>query len=200
MDSDLSEAVQGLKDIFQKRFIPANFGTNDKAIVEALGSQLNVEMPRRYADFLSYADPLDVETRTPTERVRFIPAAELAAEQLGYGRGDADTPPMAGWREGWVVIAHSALLGDPYFLDTLRADAEGDCPVMTAMSGADLKPVLAASSLANFIRILRAAMVLAEGFADDSQNPDDDYIFREALEPHVRSVDGAALREKHWTR
>lgn len=199
MDSDLSEAVQSLKDIFQKRYIPANFGKNDKALVEGLDKRIGVEMPRRYRDFLLHADPLDVETATPTERVRFIPAADLVQEQTGYGEGDDDHPPMKGWREGWVVIGHSALLGDPYFLDTLRGDAEGDCPVLTAMSGAELQPVLAASSFANFLRILRAAMELAEGFAD-SADPDDEYIFRESLERKVRAIDGAALRGKHWTR
>ncbi len=200
MDSDLAEALQDLKDIFQKRFIPANFGKNDKVLVEGLGKALGVELPRRYSDFLQHADPLDVETATPTERVRFFSAAELVTEQRGYGRGDGDAPPMKGWREGWIVIGHSALLGDPYFLDTVHGDAEGDCPVLTAMSGADLKPVLAASSFANFLRILRAAMELAEGFASATGDPDDEYIFREALEPKVRAIDGAALRAKHWSR
>ncbi len=196
MDSDLANSVQALKTIFEKRLIPANFGTNDEVVVEALRKELDV--PDRYLAFLREADPIDVETVTPTERVRFIPAAELLQEQIGYGRGDADHPPMAGWREGWIVVAQG-MLGDPYFLDTTRPDAEGDCPVMTAMSGTDLRPVLCASNFASFVEILAAAMGVAEDFADEGLVPDDEYIFREALGPKVRWIDQAALREGHWT-
>lgn len=198
MDSDLADAVSALKAIFEKRLIPANFGKNPQALVERLRSSL--ELTERYAAFLLAADPLDVETVTPSERIRFIPAAELVQEQVGYARGDQDTPPNQGWREGWVVIAHSALLGDPYFLDTTRPDAEGDCPVMTAMSGTErLEPVLCASSFASFLQILATAMEVAEDFADDGLDPDDEQIFRETLGPKIRVIDAAALREGHWS-
>ena len=91
------------------------------------------------------------------------------------------------------------MLGDPYFLDTPRSDAEGDCPVMTAMLGAHLEPQLCASNFACFLRILAAAMEVAEGFADDG-DPDDEHIFREALAPKIRLIDPAALRAGHWTQ
>ena len=198
MDSDLADAVNALQAIFEKRLIPATFGKNPRSVVARLQSDL--ALPERYAAFLEAADPLDVETVTPPERIRLVPAAELAQEQVGYGRGDADTGPMDGWREGWVVIAHSALLGDPYFLDTTRPDAEGDCPVLTAMSGTDrLEPVLCASSFATFLQILATAMEVAEDFPDDAIDPDDEQIFREALAPKIRVVDPSALREGHWT-
>lgn len=196
MDSDLAESVSALKSIFEKRFIPANFGRNGDDVLRGLKQRLT--LTDRYTAFLRAADPLDVETASPSERVRFIPAAELEHEQLGYGQGDADNPPLSGWRDGWVVIAHSALLGDPYFLDTTRGDAEGDCPVMTAMSGTDLKPVMAATSFACFVRILAIAMEIAEDFPDDG-DPDDEHIFREALARKIRVVDPAAVRERHWT-
>lgn len=198
MDSDLADAVEDLKAIFEKRQIPATFGQYGAEAVAALKDKLG--LTERYAAFLRDANPVDVETATPPERVRFIPAAELEQEQIGYGVGDADTPAMNGWRDGWVVIAHSALLGDPYFIDTTRLDAEDDCPVMTAMSGTGhIEPVLCASSFARFLQILTAGMEVATGFAEDSADPDDEHIFKEALAPKLRSIDSTALREGHWT-
>ena len=197
MDSDLAESVSALKSVFEKRYIPANFGKSEDATVNRLKTRLG--LPDRYASFLKEADPLDVETATPSERIRFVPAAELEKEQNGYGRGDDETPPMAGWREGWIVIAHSSLLGDPYFLDTTKGDAEGDCPVMTAMTGANLNPVVCASTFACFMRILATAMEVAEDFSDQCDH-DEEHIFREALVSKIRVVDKVAVREGHWTR
>jgi hypothetical protein len=97
------------------------------------------------------------------------------------------------------VIAHSSLLGDPYFLDTDRSDAEGDCAVLTAMTGtSSIEPVLCATSFNTFVQILGAAMELAEGFGSDP-DPDDERIFNEALRPKLRLIDPAALRHGHWT-
>jgi hypothetical protein len=197
VDSDLAEAVEALKTIFQKRKIKATFGVNEDAAVVALKKRLGLSP--RYTAFLKAADPVNVETRTPTERIRFIPSADLEREQIGYGRGDAATPPQQGWKEGWIVIGHSALLGDPYFIDTSRPDPEGDCPVMTAMSGAQLKPKLCASSFACFLRIIGTAMEVAQDFAANASDPDDEDIFREALSPKIRVIDAAALRAGHWT-
>jgi len=196
VDSDLAEAVAALKAVFEKRFIPANFGKNEASTVDALKQRLS--LTDRYAAFLLAADPLDVETVTPPERIRLIPSAELEQEQQSYAEGDDDNPPMAGWREGWVVIGHSAMLGDPYYLDTNKGDAEGDCPVYTTMTGTDrVEPVLCASSFATFVQILAAAMEVAEGFKGG--DPDDEDIFKEALAPKLRVIDPAALREGHWT-
>ena len=189
MDNDLTEAVQALKTVFEKRFIPANFAKNDPSEISTLKREL--ELSDRYAAFLTAADPLDVETATPAERIRFIPSAQLAEEQ-------AENPD--GWRDGWVVIAHSALLGDPYFIDIKKPDAEGDCPVYTMMTGTDrIEPVLCASSFASFIQILAMAMQIAEDFKDDG-DPDDEHIFRETLSHKLRPIDQAALKVGHWTR
>jgi len=197
VDSDLAEAVSSLQEVFQQRRIGARFGKNTDEVVRALKKAL--ALPPRYVAFLKAADPLDVETRTPTERIRFIPAAELEREQLGYGRGNADTPASVGWKEGWIFVAHSALLGDPYFLDTTRPDPEGDCPVMTVMVGSNRKPTLCASNFACFLKILATSMEVAVNFPAEAVDPEDDDIFREALAPKLRLVDPAALREGHWT-
>ena len=111
-----------------------------------------------------------------------------------------DKPTAAGWRPSWIIVGHSALLGDPYFLDISSPDAEGDCPVFTAMSGTDLwKPRLCASSFALFVRILALGMELAEGFADDDIDMDDEQVFRDTFGPKIREYDPAALKAGHWT-
>lgn len=163
-----------------------------------------LKLPRRYREFLLETDPLDVETRTPTEKVRLLPSARLLEEQRGYGLteegGKREGASPTGWRPSWVVVAHSTLLGDPYFLDTALPDAEGDCPVFTAMSGTEQwKPRLCASSFALFIRILALGMEVAEGFADDDLDMDDESVFREALGPKIRQYDPAAVKAGHWT-
>ena len=143
MDSDLAESVAALKDIFARRKIAASFGKAQPDVVEQLRKSLRV--PARYRAFLLAADPIDVETVTPIERVRLFSSDKLAAEQLNV-KGDG-TPEIPGWRKTFIIIARSALLGDPYFLDISKLDAEGDCPVYTCMLGTDsLKPELCASS------------------------------------------------------
>jgi len=202
LDSDLAESIQALKDSFARRGVPARFGAADSARLSALKELLS--LPRRYREFLGAADPLDVETRTPSERVRLIHAERLADEQVGFALNDSrrriTQQSSGGWKPSWVIIGHSALLGDPYFLDVSAADAEGDCPVYTAMSGTDnWKPRLCASSFAMFVRILAVGMVVAEGFAEDSFDMDDEEVFREALGPKIREHDPAALKAGHWT-
>ncbi len=202
MDSDLAEAVSALRESFHSRGISASFGRADPQLVATLKTKF--KLPRRYRDFLSEADPVNVETRTPSERVRLIPAAKLLDEQKGYAlleSGESIAKPSAsGWRPNWVVVGHSTLLGDPYFLDTALPDAEGDCPVYTAMSGTDQwKPRLCASSFALFVRILAIGMELAEGFADENIDVDDENVFRETFGPRIRQYDPAALKAGHWT-
>jgi hypothetical protein len=136
--------------------------------------------------------------------VRLIPAERLLEEQQGYALDESGEvrsgPPPSGWRTSWVVIAHSALLGDPYFLDVASPDAEGDCPVYTAMSGTDVwKPRLCASSFALFLRILAIGMDVARGFADGDHDMDDEQVFRESIGPRIREYDPAALKAGHWT-
>jgi hypothetical protein len=68
------------------------------------------------------------------------------------------------------------------------------------MSGTDSwKPRLCASSFAMFIRILAVGMAVAEGFAEDNFDMDDEEVFREALGPKIREHDPAALKAGHWT-
>ncbi len=202
MDSDLAEAVSALRESFQRRGLQLEFGKTDPTVVGELKNKLR--LPRRYRDFLTESNPVEVETRTPAERVRLIPAAELEEEQVGFALDDArgliETPSASGWRPSWVIVGHSSLLGDPYFLDVASPDAEGDCSVYTAMSGTESwKPRLCASSFALFIRILALGMEVAEGFADDDLDMDDEQVFRDTLGPRIRQYDPAALKAGHWT-
>lgn len=198
MDSDLADAVESLKIVFQKRKIDHAFGKADKALVEDLRKKLRI--PSRYRAFLTAADPVKVETVTPVERVRLLPASELEkAQDTVKTPQDGGSVPLD-WKASWVVIAESSLLGDPYFLDISKLDPEGDCPVYTAMSGQERwNPTLAASSYAQFLRILSTAMEIAAGFGDAIMDDEDEDSFREALGPKVKVIDAAALRAGHWT-
>ncbi|HEV8245881.1 MAG TPA: SMI1/KNR4 family protein [Polyangiaceae bacterium] len=202
MDSDLAESLSALKESFARRRVPANFGKAAPSVVEGLRSKL--KLPRRYREFLLAADPVDVETRTPAERVRLIPCERLLEEQHGFAltdQGEARSGAApSGWRSSWVIIGHSSLLGDPYFLDIASPDPEGDCPVFTAMSGTDTwKPRLCASSFAMFLRILAISMEVAKGFPERDVDMDDEQVFRESLGPRIREYDPAALKAGHWT-
>jgi SMI1/KNR4 family protein SUKH-1 len=198
VDSDLADAVDALKAVFAKRKLPCSFGKAPQPSVDELRKQLRV--PARFRSFLLSANPERVETVTPVERVRLVPAEELVkAQQLVQAPGANGAPP-ADWKSSWVVIGESALLGDPYFLDVGKPDPEGDCPVYTAMSGQERwLPTLAASSFAQFLRILSTAMEIAAGFGDAIMDDEDEDSFREALGPKVKIIDAAALRAGHWT-
>ena len=198
MDSDLADAVEGLKAIFAKRKLPCTFGKAPAPLVDDLRKQLRV--PSRFRNFLLAANPEKVETVTPVERIHLIPADQLVkAQKAGLTSTDGGTTP-ADWRASWVVVGESSLLGDPYFLDVSKPDAEGDCPVYTAMSGQDRwVPTLAASTFAQFLRILSTAMEIAAGFGDAIMDDEDEDAFREALGPKVKIIDAAALRAGHWT-
>lgn len=202
MDSDLAESISALKEAFERRAVPLSLGNADADLIAELRSKLR--LPRRYRDFLSKCDPLELETRTPAERVRLLSAQQLMGEQRGYALDEAgdriEQPRPSGWRPSWVLIGHSTLLGDPYFLDVSEVDAEGDCPVYTAMSGTEnWQPRLCASSFAMFLRILAVGMEVAGGFADEDIDMDDEELFREALGPKIRAYDPAALKAGHWT-
>lgn len=203
MDSDLAESLSALKAVFDKRKIPASFGKADAATVESLRKRFRV--PSRYRSFLLEADPLKVEAVTPVERIRLIPAAEIEREQIGFSLAEDGVTPISStkdgeWRKSWIVIARSSLLGDPYFLDISKLDAEGDCPVFTAMSGAGRwEPSLCASSFAQFIRILATIMEVAQGFGEAMMDDEDEAAFREAVGLKIKTIDAAALRAGHWT-
>jgi hypothetical protein len=202
LDSDLADSISALRQAFDARHLRVKFGKAEATAVEQLRQKLKI--PRRFREFLLNADPLDLETRTPAERVRLIPSERLEAEQSGFALLETGTlrsgASAAGWRPSWVIVGHSAVLGDPYFLDISQPDAEGDCPVYTAMSGTELwKPRLCASSFATFLRILAVAMNVAKNFPDTAADIDDEDVFREALGPKIREYDPAALKAGHWT-
>jgi hypothetical protein len=198
VDSDLADAVEALKAVFAKRKLACSFGKAPQALVDELRKKLRI--PSRYRSLLLGANPEKVETVTPVERIRLIPAEELVKGQdLVKAASEGATVP-ADWKAAWVVVGESSLLGDPYFLDVSKPDAEGDCPVYTAMSGQDRwVPTLAASSFAQFLRILSTAMEIAAGFGDAIMDDEDEDAFREALGPKVKIIDAAALRAGHWT-
>ena len=202
MDSDLAESLQALKSIFEKRKITAQFGAADPAVVESLRKSFRI--PARYRTFLLEADPIKVEVTTPVERVRLFSSGEVAREQLAFSMNEDGSPRDGAkdleWGKSWVLVAQSSLLGDPYFLDVSKLDAEGDCSVYTAMSGAGRwEPCLCGSSFAQFLRILAAGMEVAQGFGEAMMDDDDEAAFREALGHKIRTIDGAALRAGHWT-
>jgi hypothetical protein len=204
LDSDLAESISALRNSFERRKVPVQYGKADPSVVELLRTKLRI--PRRFREFLLASDPVDVETATPAERVRLIPAAKLLDEQKGFAlQEDGQARPQGqtgphGWRNSWVIIGHSTLLGDPYFLDTATLDAEGDCHVYTAMNGTEQwKPRLCASSFAMFLRILAIGMEVAKGFPDRGLDVDDEQVFREALGPKIREYDPAAVKAGHWT-
>lgn len=205
MDSDLADAVEGLKAIFQRRKLACAFGKTSPELIETLKKQLRV--PPRIRGFYLAANPEKVETVTPVEKIRLLPADELVKAQAQVkppvegapAASDRGSIP-ADWKPAWVVIGESSLLGDPYFLDTSKPDPEGDCPVYTAMSGQERwVPVLAASSFAQFLRIITMAMEIAAGFGDAIMDDEDEDSFREALGPKVKVIDPAAMRAGHWT-
>ncbi len=198
MDSDLADAIEGLKGVFAKRKIDAAFGKATPDVVEGLKKQLRI--PSRFRGFLLAANPVRVETVTPVERIRLIPAEELVKAQSVVTHPPEGGPAPLDWKPAWVIIGESSLLGDPYFLDTSKPDPEGDCPVYTAMSGQERwVPTLAASSFAQFLRIVTTAMEIAAGFGDAIMDDEDEDSFREALGPKVKVIDAAALRAGHWT-
>ena len=198
MDSDLVDAVEGLKAIFQKRKIEATFGKAPAELVDALKKQLRI--PARVRNFYLAANPVRVETVTPVERIRMIPAEELVKAQDVVHTPPEGGPKPADWKASWVIIGESSLLSDPYFLDVAKLDPEGDCPVYTAMSGQERwAPTLAASSFAQFLRILSTSMEIAAGFGDAIMDDEDEDSFREALGPKVKVIDPAAMRAGHWT-
>jgi len=202
VDSDLSESIAALKQAFDKSGQEPKLGSASPELLGALEEKLR--LPRLYRKFLSVCDPVEVEIVTPTERVCLLAASDLEKEQCGFAltpAGDRrSSPSEAGWRPEWVIIGHSGLLGDPYFLDVSKPDPEGDCPVYTAMSGQERwNPTLAASSFAPAVVTDAFERQIAAGFGDAIMDDEDEDSFREALGPKVKVIDAAALRAGHWT-
>lgn len=202
MDSDLAESISALRQAFDSGGHSPTLGQAPTGLLDGLREKLR--LPRRYRSFLEDCDPVEVEIATPIERVCLLPASDLEQEQRGYALEDdgslRSTPTAAGWKPEWVIIGHSGLLGDPYFLDVSNADAEGDCPVYTAMSGTDQwQPKLCASSFAMFVRILAINLEVAQGFDIDDYDTDNERVFRESVAPRIREYDPAAVKAGHWS-
>ena len=201
MDSDLTESIAALRQAFERTGQSPRLGQAAPDLLDRLKEKLR--LPRRYRGFLKACDPLDVEIATPTERVCLVAAGDIEREQDGYALEGGElisAPSDSGWRPEWIIIGHSGLLGDPYFLDVSRADAEGDCPVYTAMSGTEAwQPKLCASTFAMFVRILAINLEVARDFDIDDYDADNERVFREAVAPRIREYDPAAVKAGHWT-
>lgn len=203
MDSDLREAVGALRAVFERRKIGSQWGAAPPELLTELKAKLRV--PQRYRAFLAAANPVEVETVTPVEKVRLLSAEKLVEGQVGYAVGEDGASLVTGkegdWKKSWVVVAVSTLFGDPYFLDVSKLDAEGDCPVYAGQKTerGTWKFTLAASSFASFINILALQMDIASGFGEAVFDQHDDDNFREALEPKIKAFDPAAARAKHWS-
>jgi len=202
VDSDLAESLQALKSVFEKLKISAQFGAANPSVVETLRKTFRI--PSRYRAFLLESDPIKVETVTPVERVRLFSSTEVTQEQIGFSVAEDGTPRAmtkdGEWRKSWILVARSSLLGDPYFLDVSKLDAEGDCSVFTAMTGAGRwEPRLCGSTFAQFLRILAAGMEVAQGYGEAIMDDDDEAAFREALGHKIKTIDAAAVRAGHWT-
>lgn len=202
MDSDLAESVTALKAIFEQRKLSATFGAAPAPLIETLKKTLR--LPSRVRAFYAEANPTRVEAPCAVERIRLFPAEELLEEQKGYALLDDGTPKTevkdGTWKKSWIIVGRSTMLGDPYFLDVAKLDAEGDCPVYTTMTGTDrLEPRLAASTFAQFLRIVSLAMEVAQGFGEAVMDDDDEATFRQALGHKIKPLDPAALRAGHWT-
>ncbi len=203
MDSDLRDAVGALRAVFERRKIESKWGTAPAELLTELKTKYRV--PQRYRSFLAEANPVEVETVTPVEKVRLIAAEKLGEGQVGYAVGEDGASLVTGkegdWKKSWVVVAVSTLFGDPYFLDVSKLDAEGDCPVYAGQKTerGTWKTTLAASSFASFVNILALGMDLASGFGEAVFDQHDDDNFRESLEPKIKAFDPAAARAKHWS-
>jgi hypothetical protein len=203
MDSDLREAVGALRAVFERRKLEAKWGEASAELVAELKKDLRI--PARIRSFYTAANPVDVESVTPVEKVRLLSAEKLKEGQVGYAVAEDGTTLVTGkegdWKKSWVVVATSTLFGDPYFLDVSKLDAEGDCPVYAGQKTerGTWKTTLAASSFASFVNILAIGMELASGFGEAVFDEQDDDAFREALEPKIKAFDPAAARAKHWS-
>jgi hypothetical protein len=203
MDSDLRDAVGTLRAAFERRKLEATWGQASAERVAELKRDFRV--PARFRAFLTAADPIEVETVTPVERIRLLSSDKIREGQVGYAVGEDGVSLVTGkegdWKKSWVVIGTSSLFGDPYFLDISKIDAEGDCPVYTGQKSerGNWKTTLVASSFASLLQILAFGMEVAAGFGDAVFDEQDDGAFREALEPKIKAIDPAAARAKHWT-
>ncbi len=104
-----------------------------------------------------------------------------------------------GWRAGWIIIGHSSLLGDPYFLD-VSSRTRGGLP---RVHGDERHRHLESAAVRLQFRDVSAHLGRrygrGQGLPRDDIDMDDEQVFREALGPKIREYDPAALKAGHWT-
>lgn len=169
---------------------------------EPVSNEAITVVARRYGLPAIYQDFLRAVGRTgfvlapgPFQELVIYAAPDLEAAQIGFRgprRGDESFVAPHGWRRSWVVIANDS--GDPYFLDTNRPGTGGECPIYTAMHGTGTwEPLLAASSLEQFLRILDVWLRIVVTH-HDPQNPDEplDEAQARRLAIDIERIDPAA--------
>lgn len=167
------------------------------ALVEKVGKHYGA--PQIYRDFLKALGRVSLTIIPgPFQALTLYAAPELERAQVGFRGtrpGDDSFVAPHGWRRSWLVIAYDN--GDPYFLDVAKHTSEGDCPVWTAMHGTGTwEPTLAASSLSQFIRILRVwAHYVVPHY--DPQNPDEplDDAHLRRMTSEIEQIDSTT---EHW--
>lgn len=181
-------------------------GAGARAVREPVAPALLDELARRYGLPPAYRELLTALGGRgfalipgPFRELVVYAAPELDAAQVGFRGsrlGDDSFVAPHGWHRGWVVIAADA--GDPYFIDIAKADQVGGCPVYTAMHGTGTwEPILAASSLEQFLRILRVWLRIVVAHHDPA-NPDEplDEPHTRRLAAEIAQIDPAAA--DHW--
>lgn len=166
------------------------------AMVDALVRRY--ELPLAYQIFLQALGKQGIALLPgPFQELIVYAAPELGQAQVEFrGQHDSFVAPH-GWHRTWVVIAYDN--GDPYFIDTAKLLPEGDCQIWMAMHGTgNWEPRLVASSLGQFLRILRvwARIVVSH---HDPQNPDEplDDAHLRRLTSEITQIDADAA--EHWT-
>ena len=169
------------------------------ATVEAVARRY--ELPAAYRTFLQALGKHSLAILPgPFQELIIYAAPELEGAQVGFRGtkpGDESFIAPHSWHRAWVVIAFDN--GDPYFIDLTKVRADGETPIWTAMHGTGTwEPRLAASSLGQFLRILRVWTHYVVPH-HDPQNPDeplDDAQLRR-LTNEINQIDAAAA--EHWT-
>ena len=206
MDSDLAESISALKSAFESRRLPLRLGKADSTFVRAMHQKLRI--PRRLPGLLHRRMRSAVGRDHHTVRGAFSssPSAEVEAAQKGFALSEAGALiTVAGVRPAggpsWVIVATSSLLGDPYFLDTSKPDAEGDCPVYTAMSGTEVwQPEALCVHVCTLPPDPRGRDGRCQGLRyGRDYDVDNEQVFREAIGPKIREYDPAAVKAGHWT-
>ena len=164
--------------LVQRYDLPAAYS----AFLKALGKQSISLLPGPFQELIVYSAP------------------EIEQAQVGFRGirpGDDSFVAPHGWRRTWIVIAYDN--GDPYFIDTAKPLPEGECQIWMAMHGTGTwEPHLAASSLSQFLQILRVwARIVVPHY--DPQNPDEplDDAHLRRLTNEITQIDAKAA--DHWT-